>query len=159
MNDTESSRDGWLILATFLGAIILDKVALPQPLTLFRPDLLTTVVICWSLLAPRLAGVGIAWLAGLMVDVAGGGLLGLGALVLSLQAYLCLMLYQQVRVLPRFQQVFFVLLVMALAGLLEVAILSAAGKLPALSFWYSLPASVLSWPLIYGLMMRWRLPS
>ena len=156
MTEVGQQRDAWLILATFMVALIVDRMQLPQFLAPFRPDVLTAMVIYWSLMAPRMAGVGVAWILGLLVDVASGGLLGLGAMVLSMQAYICLMLYQQIKVLPRFQQTLFVLAVMVLGKLLAGAVLGVAGGLPSAQFWLSLPASVLLWPLIYAFVGRRR---
>jgi len=156
MNDAASRRDGRLILATFVIALIVDNMLLPNALELFRPNVLAVVVIYWSLAAPRQAGVSIAWMAGLLIDVSSGGFLGLNAMVLSTQAYISLMFYQQVWVLPRFQQTLFVFVVMILGKLLAMLVLGLAGQLPPAEFWFSLPASVLLWPLIYTCLRPWR---
>lgn len=156
MNDAANRRDGWLILATIVAALVIDSMALPPALAHFRPNVLAVLVIYWSLMTPQRTGVTVAWIAGLLVDAMGGGLLGLNAMVLSLQAYVSLMLYQQIRVLPRFQQMLFVFVLLALGKLLAMLILGLAGRLPAVGFWFSLPASALLWPLMYGLLRTWR---
>ncbi|RLA09722.1 MAG: rod shape-determining protein MreD [Gammaproteobacteria bacterium] len=156
MNDVANWRDGWLILTTLLAALIIDSMVLPQFLGSFRPDVLAVIVIYWSLMAPQRVGVGVAWVAGLLVDVSSSGLIGLHAMVLSMQAYITLMLYQQIRMLPRFQQTLFVLILMVLGKLLAMAVLGMTGRLPTIEFWFSLPASVVFWPLIYALVQRWR---
>ena len=156
MNDRAARRDRWLIPVTFLAALIIDRVIFPASLGLFRPELVAILVIYWSLMVPHRVGVTVAWVLGLLVDVASGGLLGLSAMVLSLQAYGCLLSYQQVRVLPRFQQMLFVLVILVVGKVLAVAVLGIAGRLPSLGFWLSLPATVLLWPIVEGVLRRWR---
>ena len=156
MNDEANRRDGWLILVTVVAALIVESMALPPALAPFRPNVMAVLVIYWSLMTPQRTGVTVAWIIGLLVDVMSGGLLGLNAMVLSLQAYISLMLYQQIKVLPQFQQMLFVLVVMALGKLLAMLVLGIAGRLPPVGFWLSLPASALLWPFIYRLLRRWR---
>jgi cell shape-determining protein MreD len=73
-----------------------------------------------------------------------------------MQAYISLMVFQQVRVLPRFQQALFVLVLLILGKILAATILGAIGRFPAASFWWSLPTSVVAWPFLCALLRRWR---
>lgn len=156
MNDWATRRDVWLIPVTFLAALIIDRMAVPASLAVFRPDLVAIMVIYWSLMAPHRVGVTVAWVLGLLVDVASGGLMGLTAAVLSLQAYGCLLCHQQVRVLPRFQQMLFVLIILVVGKMLAAAVLGVTGRLPPPGFWLTLPATVLLWPIVEETLRRWR---
>ena len=60
---------------------------LPDWLGPFRPDLALLAVIYWILTSPRIAGLGYAWLAGLVLDVLRGMTLGQHALGFVLVAF------------------------------------------------------------------------
>jgi rod shape-determining protein MreD len=55
---------------------------------ILRPDFLLVVTLYWVLRAPILCNVGIAWFAGLMVDLSTGSLLGQHALSFAFTAFL-----------------------------------------------------------------------
>lgn len=57
---------------------------------IFRPDFVLVVLIYWLLRAPSLCSVGTAWIAGLLVDLATGSLLGQHALSFTITAYVSL---------------------------------------------------------------------
>ena len=99
-----NNNDWLLIPITLMLAFFARLMALPGSLELLRIDLLLLVIIYWSLRTPDRVGVSIAWVLGLLADIAGGGMLGLMALIYTVTAYICLMLHQQIRVLPLFQQ-------------------------------------------------------
>ncbi|MDF1819394.1 MAG: rod shape-determining protein MreD [Immundisolibacteraceae bacterium] len=156
MNDWATRRDVWLIPITFLAALIIDRMVVPVNLRDFRPDLVAIMVIYWSLMAPHRVGVTVAWVLGLLVDVASGGLMGLSAAALSLQAYGCLLCHQQVRVLPRFQRMLFVLIILVAGKMLAAAVLGVIGRLPSPGFWLTLLATVLLWPIVEQTLKHWR---
>lgn len=56
----------------------------------FRPDFMMVVLLYWLLRAPNLCNVGTAWLAGMLVDLATGSLLGQHALSFCFTAYVAL---------------------------------------------------------------------
>jgi rod shape-determining protein MreD len=55
-----------------------------------RPDFMMVVLLYWLLRAPNLCNVGTAWLAGMLVDLATGSLLGQHALSFCFTAYVAL---------------------------------------------------------------------
>ena len=57
---------------------------------IFRPDFMLVVILYWLLRAPNLCNVGTAWVAGLLVDLATGSLLGQHALSFSIAAFIAL---------------------------------------------------------------------
>jgi rod shape-determining protein MreD len=61
---------------------------------IFRPDFMLVILLYWILRAPNLCNVGTAWLAGLLVDLATGSLLGQHALSFSITAFAAL-IYQR----------------------------------------------------------------
>ena len=65
-----------LYWASVAVGLVLAIVPLPDWLAPFRPDLALLAVLYWILTSPRIAGLGYAWLAGLMLDVLRGMTLG-----------------------------------------------------------------------------------
>ncbi len=57
---------------------------------IFRPAFMLVVLLYWLLRAPNLCNIGTAWLAGLLVDLATGSLLGQHALSFTVAAYVAL---------------------------------------------------------------------
>ena len=138
---------GATILMTFVVALLLQIVALPEWAQLVRPDWVTLVLIYWCIALPERVGVVIAWLAGLMLDVAHGALLGQNALTLAIVAFLAIRLHQRIRLYPMWQQAVSVLLLVTLHLMLVLWIKGAIGQ-SAETWAYWLPAitSMLVWP-------------
>jgi len=95
-----------LILST-LAAFVLQVVPLPWWLAIVRPPLAVIVVIFWSLIAPRIGGIGLAFLVGLALDVYHGVIFGQHALALSFVAYVAIRQHLLVRNKPLFEQSLF----------------------------------------------------
>lgn len=55
---------------------------------ILRPDFMLIVMLYWLLRAPHLCNIGTAWVAGLLVDLATGSLLGQHALSFTLVAFI-----------------------------------------------------------------------
>lgn len=141
---------GWIIAFTFVVALMLTMLPLPDWAALYRPEWVAMVLIYWCLALPDRVGVGIGWSAGLLLDVVKGALLGQHALALALVAYLTLHLHQRVRVFPLWQQSLFVLLMVALNQLLVLWVKGIIGLQPG-SWLYWLPSltSMLLWPWVF----------
>lgn len=138
---------GWVIAFTFVVALMLTMLPLPDWAALFRPEWVAMVLIYWCLALPDRVGVGIGWTAGLLLDVVKGALLGQHALALALVAYLTIHLHQRIRVFPLWQQALFVLLMVALNQMLVLWVKGVIGQ-PPNSWLYWLPSltSMLLWP-------------
>ena len=79
---------GGLILFSFITALLLTIVVLPDWARPARPELVPMLLIYWCLMVPERVGVGTSWLIGLMMDVALGALLGQHALAYALIAWI-----------------------------------------------------------------------
>ncbi len=95
-----------LILST-LVAFVLQVVPLPWWLAVVRPPLVVITVIFWSLIAPRLGGIGLGFLVGLALDVYRGVIFGQHALALSFVAYVAIRQHLIVRNKTMFEQALF----------------------------------------------------
>lgn len=148
---------GGLIIVSFCLAIILHMLALPDWLQNLRPDWIALVLIYWCIALPERVGVAIGWLAGLMLDVASGTLLGQNAMILAIVAYLALRLHQRIRLFPVWQQSVSILLLVLLHLLLTLWIKGVIGQ-SAITWAYWLPAltSMLLWPPVFLGLRRLR---
>lgn len=148
-------QGGGLILMSFVVALLLHLVALPEFLRPLRPDWVALVLIYWCLALPDRVGVIIGWLAGLMLDVASGALLGQNALTMAIIAFLTLRLHQRVRVFPVWQQALSVLLLVLLHLMLVLWVRGIIGQsAETWSYWLPALASMLIWPLVFS-SLRW----
>ena len=143
-------RGGATILLTFILALLLQMFALPDWAQSLRPDWITLVLIYWCIALPERVGVGVGWLAGLMLDVSNGALLGQNALTLAIVAYLALRLHQRIRLFPLWQQSVSVLLLITLHLMLVLWIKGAVGQsTETWAYWLPALTSTLLWPPVY----------
>lgn len=144
----------WILLGLALVGELLPLPAALQPL---RPAWTTMTVIYWCLMWPGRFGVISAFLAGLVVDVAHGSLLGQHALSLSLVAYLVHRLHLQMRVFPLWQLTLSVFALMMLEAFLLLWIDGATGRAEfGPGRWGPVLAAGVFWPLLMAIMDRFR---
>ena len=140
-------RGGGIILLSFIVAFVLIMIPLPHWAQLFRPEWVAIVVIYWSMALPKRVSVGMSWLAGLIVDVIRGSLLGQHALALAVVSFLTIHLHQRIRVYPLWQQAVTIFLVMVINYLIILWIRGIMGEAP--SPWQVLIPSAMTavlWP-------------
>lgn len=150
-------RGGGIIVLSFVIALMLSIVPLPDWAQLLRPEWVTLVLIYWCLALPERVGVGVGWAVGLLMDVLQGTLLGQYALALALVAFLSLKLHQRVRVFPLWQQMATILMLVVLEQLLVFWIKGITGRAP--NVWlYLLPSltSTLIWPWLFVILRNLR---
>lgn len=152
-----AQRSGWVIVASFIVALMLTIVPLPGWTEPLRPEWVVLVLVYWCMALPQRVGVGTAWVLGLMLDVMQGALLGQHALSLSLIAFITLKLYQRVRFFPLWQQALIVLLLTMLHQLLMLWIKGVSGASGAAwSYWLPSLSSMVLWPATFVLLRRLR---
>lgn len=141
---------GWVIGLTFIAAMMLTMIPLPDWAEFLRPEWVTMVLIYWCMALPERVGVGIGWLAGLLLDVIHGAVLGQYALALTLIAYLTHTLHQRLRIYPLWQQALVVLMLLLLQQLLVIWIKGFLGQSPnSLLYWLPSFTSMLLWPWMF----------
>lgn len=140
---------GWVIVLSFVVALTLTALPLPDWAAVWRPAWVALVLIYWCMAVPERVGVGVGWFVGLLLDVLMGSLLGHHALGLSVVAFVTHKLHQQVRVLPLWQQA---ISVFGLVLIYEVLVLWINGirGIPVQAWAYlSAPVtSMVLWPWI-----------
>lgn len=146
-----------VIVLSFIAAMALTVVPLPSFLAAVRPEWVVLVLIYWCMALPERVGVGVGWIAGLLLDVLRGGLLGQHALSFAVVAYVTLQFYQRLRVFPLWQQSVSVFVLVLLHLLLQLWIKGISGK-PADALSVLLPAvsSMVVWPAVFLLLRSLR---
>jgi rod shape-determining protein MreD len=142
---------GWVIVATFVVALLLEIMPLPDWLVIFRPEFAAMVLIYWCLALPQRVGVGVGWSVGLVMDVLRGALLGQHALGYSVMAYLALKLHRRIRVFPLWQQALSVMVFIALHQLLVLWVLGMIGQSRGtFTYWLPTLTSAAIWPWVFA---------
>lgn len=77
-----------------------------------RPDFLLLVIIFWLIRAPNLCNIGTAWLVGLIVDLATGGVFGQYALAYTVTAFFAAIYQRRLVLFNGTQQIFYVFLLL-----------------------------------------------
>jgi rod shape-determining protein MreD len=148
---------GTVILLSFAAALLLTIMPVSEGLRTLRPDWVGLTLIFWCLALPYRVSVGSGFVAGLLLDVLTGALLGQHALALSLIAYVCVRLHQRIRIYPMWQQSLTVLILLILHQLLTLWIDSIIGR-PGrpLSYWLPSLIGAALWPLVFRVMTALR---
>ena len=150
----ENARNGTqVILISVVVALFLTILPWPTWAEEFRPQWLAMTLIYWSLALPNRVGVFWGWVAGLVLDVVSGTVLGQHALSLSVTTYLAVELHPRVRVFPLLQQAVSVWVLLLVERLLSLWVIGATGQ-PTPTLWYWMPTFVgmLLWPWVFILL-------
>ena len=144
---------GGIILITFIVALVLTILPLPDWGRYLRPDWVGLVLIYWCMALPDRVGVSTGWFAGLMVDLVTGALLGQHALSLTILAYLTLRLHQRIRLFPVLQQAFTVMVLLILHQLIALWVSRIIGR-PGVPWYFWSPSllGMILWPVVYALL-------
>jgi len=141
---------GGVIAVTFVTALLLTIVPLPDWARYLRPDWVGLTLIYWCLAVPDRVGVGTGWVMGLLVDLLTGSLLGQHAMALTIVAYLTLKFHLRVRLFPVWQQALTVLVLLILHQLLSLWVTRFIGRPgPPMYYWAASLVGMFIWPFIY----------
>ena len=146
----EQGPHGYLAIAlSFLIALVLAVLPLPQWLLWGRPEWVALVLVYWVIALPHRVGLITALVLGLVLDVLEGAVMGQNAFALVVVATLALTLYQRLRVFSLWQQAGVVFVLIGIHQMLcqWVQNLQGAG---AVTLLFLLPAfsSALLWPFV-----------
>ena len=143
-----------VIWITIVVGMVLVVVPMPQfapvELGFLRPDWVAMVLVYWIIALPHRVGILTAWLAGIVVDVLLGSLIGQHALSYVLIAYVAASLYQRLRMFSVWQQASILFALLGVNELVGFWVESIAG-LKNWSLWYLLPAlsGAFLWPWVF----------
>ena len=153
------SRDPLLpIIFSLVVCSILVVYPLPYAVALWRPPFFLLVTLFWVLCQPVWCGVWFAFFTGLMSDLLLDGMLGQHAMSFVIVAFLGRYFSRNQRVLT-FSNLW---IIIALAVFLHLLIQFIFQKMADIQFpvtrhWTPWISSMLAWPVIYGLLKRWRM--
>ncbi len=152
------ARHAWVLPVSLLLALLLGLVPLPDVLQPLRPYWLALVVAYWVLEEPDNVGIGMAFLLGLVADLAFGGLLGEQALRLAILAFILDRFRPRMRFYPLSQQAVMIgvlLLNDRVIGAVIHVVLGAV-QLPW-SYWWAPVMGLLLWAPLYLVLDALRL--
>jgi len=138
-----------------LAALAFAVIPLPSAVDALRPDLLVLVVFYWSIESPRAGGLGLAFAAGLALDVIRGVVLGEHALALTLMAAWATHLRLRLRVFSVVSQSLTIFALLTGYQFVLFWVDGATGNpVTAFSRWLAPVVGGLMWPLLAGLLNR-----
>jgi len=147
----------FLIALTFLLAMMLTLIPLPQWAVALRPQWITLVLIYWCLALPHRVSVGVAWCVGLFLDEMTGTLLGEHALVLAIVAYFAVKFHTRIQLYSMVQQLFIVFVLVLMAQSIQFWVQGILGQLTwSWMFILSLLTSAILWPWMFVLLRDYR---
>lgn len=146
----EPKKGNGLIIISFIVAVMLTALPLPDWAVNWRPAWVALVLIYWCMAVPDRVGIATAWFLGLILDVQQSTLLGQHALGLALIAFLTIKSYQRMRVYPLAQQavlicfylLFYELVMLWITGYSRTATRDWTYWMPAIT-------SMLLWPWMF----------
>ena len=148
----------WRIVpVTFLLALFLTVIPVPDAMKFARPDWVTLALFYWCLAAPTRVGVGYGWVMGLLLDLMQYTLFGQHAVGKALIALIAVGAHRRLRLYHRWQQC---LVILALVSL-DIAIVAwvhslANGVALSPSYWQAALTTALLWPVVYAFLRKLR---
>ena len=142
-----------MMLATFVLAICLSIIPLPDWANWLRPAWVTLVLAYWILAYPEYINVGVAWFLGLLLDALYGTVLGQHALALTVVAYFLVKVQRLVKHYPPLQQGFVIVVACFIYNFILYIIQFALGNgINDWHFWIAPLLSFIFWPFLFQLL-------
>jgi rod shape-determining protein MreD len=147
------------VIGSFVLALFLNF--LPWPDMRLVPDFVALVIAFWCVRQPRLVGLGIAWMVGLLTDAGNGVLLGQHALAYSVLAFLSVWFSRRILWFgPMLQSLHIALILLAAEAAVLVVRLAAGDAFPGWPIFVRPLFGALLWPAVtWLLLLRQRRPT
>ena len=141
------------IILSIVAALMLSIAPMPDWSEPFRPTWVVLTLIYWSMTLPNNYSVGNAWIAGLVLDVAQGTLLGQHALAITLVTYVTVKFHLQLRQFPLLQLSATVFALLAFYQFILFWINGVAGvNSPPVTYWGPVVTGALIWPVLSAIL-------
>jgi len=149
-----NTHDSWFVIPiTFIVAFMLTLLPMPNWAVWLRPAWVLMVLIFWVMAAPDQVSVGAAWIAGIILDILLGSLLGEHALALTIVTFIVVRMYSRLRMFPLLQQGLSIFLLVLLYQFILFCIQGFIGSSPnSWLYWSSSLTSMLLWPWVYSIL-------
>lgn len=119
-------KPGFIAL-TLAAALLVNLLPWQGIGLMLRPDFVALVLLYWCMHQPRKVGFAIAWVLGVLMDVADANVLGQHALAYAILAYSAIFLRRRILMFPLGQQLLHVLPILLLTQLAMLLIRLAMG--------------------------------
>ena len=140
------------IIASFVLALFLNF--LPWRDLRLMPDFVALALCFWCIRQPRLVGLGIGWMLGLLTDAGNGVLLGQHALAYSILAFLSVWLSRRILWFGPALQALHVLVILLIAQAVALIVRVAAGSpSPGWPIVVGPIIGAMLWPLVTWLLL------
>lgn len=150
----------WPAVITFVTAIAIEIMPLPDVFQPFRPPLPAMALIYWTMMWPERFGLLTAFALGIVLDILHGQLLGQNALALCVVTYITVRFHLQIRIFPLWQMTMTVLALLTLAAALQFVVEGIAGYgLSGLRRWPAIICGTLLWQPVMALLDQVRMQS
>lgn len=113
---------------SLLVALLLQLLPFSGWLLQMKPDFLLLALLYWLLRAPHICNIGVAWSAGIMMDLVSGDLFGQNALAYALSAFLAVMYQRRLILFTVLQQSAYVLLLLFVNQVILLLLKSFSGS-------------------------------
>ncbi len=146
----QPQQGNWLIVISFIIAVMLTALPLPNWAVNWRPAWVALVLIYWCMAVPDRVGIATAFFMGLILDVQQSTILGQNALGFALIAFLTIKSYQRMRVAPLAQQAVLICFYLLFYELIMLLITGYLGKgTRDWTYWMPAISSMLLWPWLF----------
>ena len=140
------------IIGSFALALFLNY--LPWPDLRLVPDFVALVLAFWCVRQPRLVGLGVGWMLGLLTDAGNGVLLGQHALAYSLLAFLSVWLSRRILWFgPMLQSLHIALILLVTQAAVLVVRLAAGDPFPGWPIMVGPLLGAILWPMTTWLLL------
>ena len=140
------------IIGSFVLALFLNF--LPWRDMRLVPDFVALALAFWCVRQPRMVGIGIGWMLGLLTDAGNGVLLGQHALAYSLLAFLCVWLSRRILWFgPVLQSLHIALILLAVEAAVLVVRLAAGDAFPGWPLFVRPFLGAILWPVVTWLLL------
>lgn len=152
------ARNGWILPVSIVIALLLGLLPLPLSLQPLRPYWLALILAYWVIEAPDSAGLGFAFIVGLVADLMFGSLLGEQALRLVMMTFILQRFRARLRFFPLSQQALAIGVLLINDRVVASAVHLVLGE-PTLpwSYWWAPLLGMLLWPPLFLLLDALRL--
>jgi len=142
-----------VFIAVSIGIALMLNI-IPWGRTIGIPDFVAIVLVFWNIHQPRMVGIGVAFLVGLLMDVHASALLGERALAYSLLSYGAIAMHRRVVWFGFGAQMLHILPLFLLSQAVVVAVrMAVGGPFPGLGYFLQSVSSTLMWPLAELLLL------
>jgi rod shape-determining protein MreD len=154
---TRRRADRGKLILVVIAALLLTLVPLPELLNPLRPYWVALVLIYWALEVTDGVSLGLAFVAGLLLDIGTASLMGMHALSLVVMIYLVQRFRARLRFFPPWQQALSVLALLVNDRIILLWIIALLGEpVPTWSYWLAPMVGMAIWPWLFLLLDRIR---